>query len=138
MPRSLQAELVTLAEAEGVSLNQLAVTALTRLAARAAEGEASPVTENVSAYETVDRLRDAEHLLRILRDRLEQVEGESLPAIEEALRDIEAEIGEPGSLGQLAAGLGMSFKASPTASAPVDERFARKDRITRRAKAPRS
>jgi HicB family len=35
MPRSLHAELVTLAEAEGVSLNQLAVTALARMAAGA-------------------------------------------------------------------------------------------------------
>lgn len=138
MPRSLHAELVALAKTEGVSLNQLAVSALARMAARAAEGEAPAVSEHISAYETVDRLQEAEQLLQFLLRRLEQVQGESLPAIEQALGDIAAELSEPGSsLGKLASGLVESLKAPVTATAPLDD-VARKERIKRRAKAPRA
>src|SRR5437870_5045078 len=91
MPRSLHTELVALARAEGVSLNQLLVSLLARAvgSARAAAADAAPAALLAA---TGERLGTLEHGLGELAARLADVDRERLPGLEEAVRDLEAEL----------------------------------------------
>src|SRR5687768_5170692 len=112
MPRSLHAELVALAQAEGVSLNQLAVSALARTAARAAEGEPPSAPEAVSPYEAIDRLDRLERALHLLRERFEDVTQQELPELVKVVQELEDELAEDRSgVGQFLTGVGKSLSA---------------------------
>jgi hypothetical protein len=138
MPRSLHAELVALAEAEGVSLNQLAVSSLARTAARAAEGEAQPAREAVSPYEAIDRLDQLEQALHLLRDRFEDVTQQELPELVKVVQELEDELAEDRSgVGQFLTGVSKSLSAGIDGSPSLAEDFARQDRIKSRSRARR-
>lgn len=137
MPKSLHAELVALAEAEGVSLNQLAVSALARMAARAAEDKA-PRAESVSPYEAIDRLDHTEQLLQLLLSRFQELNGERLPELEEVVHDLEDELADERSpVGKLLAGLKVGASTDVASSPPFEDDLARQERIRRRSKARR-
>lgn len=137
MPRSLHAELVALAKAEGVSLNQLAVSALARTAARATEGEA-PTLEAVSPFDALDRLAQLERAVHVLRDLFDDVTQQELPRLVKVVHDLEDELADHRSgIGEFLTGVGISLDAGIEGSPLLAEDLARQDRIRDRSQARR-